>query len=162
MEHAGMVSLDDTPTAIIETLENAVNKPNSMKYEGTYSYHSDQQAQRKQQVMMVCWHMRKKSWRWHSYGQSLRMPSKREMVTGSWGAGKFFLLMFKAAKRKNYGIALTILVQYYANMSPQRQQLLWSRFVHTQGKPGGNKPCDLHNERLNHTIKAAIGGQGSN
>jgi len=37
-----------------------------------------------------------------------------------------------------------------------------SRFAHTQGKPGGNKPCDLHNEHLNHTIKAAIGGQGSN
>ena len=77
---------------------------------------------------------------------------------------EIFLLIFKAAKRKNYGIeALTLLVQYYAKMSPrQRQQLLWSRFVNTQGKPGGNKPCDQHNEHLNRTIKAAIGGQGSN
>jgi len=47
-------------------------------------------------------------------------------------------------------------------MSPQHQQLLWSRVAPTQGKPGGNKPCDLHNKHLNHTIKAAIGGQGSN
>ena len=51
---------------------------------------------------------------------------------------KFLLLIFKAAHRKNYSIeALTILVQYYALLSPrQREQLLWSRFINMNGRQG--------------------------
>lgn len=77
---------------------------------------------------------------------------------------KFLLLIFKAAKRKNYSIeALTVLVQYYALLSPrQREQLLFSRFINTSGKEGANKASDLHMEHLNRTVKTAIGNQSSN
>ena len=77
---------------------------------------------------------------------------------------KFLLLIFKAAHRKNYSIeALTILVQYYALLSPrQREQLLWSRFINMNGREGENKAADLHMEHLNHIIKTAIGHQSSN
>ena len=74
------------------------------------------------------------------------------------------LLIFKAANRTNYSKeAITLLVQYQALLSPrQREQLVWSRFVNTKGKPGANKPCDLHTEHLNRTVKAALGTQSSN
>ena len=77
---------------------------------------------------------------------------------------KFLLLIFKAAHRKNYSIeALTILVQYYALLSPrQREQLLWSRFINMNGRQGENKAADLHMEHLNRTIKTDIGHQSSN
>ena len=77
---------------------------------------------------------------------------------------KLLLLIFKAAHRKNYSIeALTILVQYYALLSPwQREQLLWSRFINMNGKEGESKAADLHMEHLNRTIKTAIGHQSSN
>ena len=77
---------------------------------------------------------------------------------------RFMLLIFKAANRTNYSKeAITLLVQYQALLSPrQREQLVWSRFVNTKGKPGANKPCDLHTEHLNRTVKAALGTQSSN
>lgn len=76
---------------------------------------------------------------------------------------KFLLLIFKAAHRKKNSIeALTILVQYYALLSPrQREQLLWSRFINMNGRQGENKAADLHMEHLNRTIKTAIGHQSS-
>ena len=72
--------------------------------------------------------------------------------------------IFKAANRTNYSKeAITLLVQYQALLSPrQHEQLAWSRFVNTKGKPGANKPCDLHTEHLNRTVKAALGTQSSN
>ena len=66
---------------------------------------------------------------------------------------KFLLLIFKAAHRKNYSIeALTLIVQYLTLPPRQREQLIWSRFVNTKGRPGGNKASDLHMEHLNRTI----------
>ena len=48
-------------------------------------------------------------------------------------------------------------------MSPrQAGQLLWSRFVNIDGKPGKNVPVDLHMEHLNKIAKGAIGKLGSN
>ena len=59
--------------------------------------------------------------------------------------------------------ALTVLVQYYALLSPrQREQLLFPRFINTSGKEGTNKASDLHMEYLNSTVKTAIGNQSSN
>ena len=74
------------------------------------------------------------------------------------------LLIFKAANRTNYSKeAITVLVQYHSLLSPrQREQLVWSRFVNTKGKPGANKPCDLHIEHLNRTVKTALSAQSSN
>ena len=77
---------------------------------------------------------------------------------------RFMLLIFKAANRTNYfKEAITLLVRYHSLLSPrQREQLVWSRFVNTKGKPGANKPCDLHIEHLNRTVKTALSPQSSN
>ena len=66
---------------------------------------------------------------------------------------KFFLLAFKACRRKNYAIEAFTLLAQHEILFPERlkQQLLWSRFVNTIGKPGHNIPCDLH---LEHCIIA--------
>ena len=37
--------------------------------------------------------------------------------------------------------------------------MIWSHFVNVIGKPGHNKPCDLHMEQLNHTAKETLGPQ---
>lgn len=77
---------------------------------------------------------------------------------------KFFLPIFKVTNHKNYAIgALNLLIQYNFLLSPrQREQLVWSRFINTRGKPGENKSCDIHMEHLNRIVKAAIGGLSSN
>ncbi len=77
---------------------------------------------------------------------------------------RFLLLGFKASHRKNYSIeALTLLVQYHELLSPRKkEQLLYSRFVNTNGKLGANKPCNLHMEHLNRVVKTALSSQSSN
>lgn len=77
---------------------------------------------------------------------------------------KFLLLAFKASQRKNYAIEAFTLLAQYEPLFPERlsQQLLWSRFVNTQGKPGLNIPCDLHMEHCNCLIKTAISHLGAN
>ena len=77
---------------------------------------------------------------------------------------KFFLPIFKVTNHKNYAIgALNMLIQYNFLLSPrQREQLLWSRFINTSGKPGENKSCDIHMEHINRVVKTAIGGLSSN
>ena len=77
---------------------------------------------------------------------------------------KFFLLFFKASKRKNYSIeALNLLAQHHLLLPPRlSSQLLWSRFVNMHGKAGCNIPCDLHMEHLNRVCKFAIAGLGAN
>lgn len=77
---------------------------------------------------------------------------------------KFLLPIFRVTHHKNYSLgALNLLIQYNALLSPRhREQLLWSRFINTSGKPGENKACDLHMEHLNRMVKVAIGGLGSN
>ena len=51
---------------------------------------------------------------------------------------KFMLLVFKAGNRTNYSIeALLLLAQYHLFPSQRlAQQLIWSRFINTQGWPG--------------------------
>ncbi len=73
---------------------------------------------------------------------------------------KFFLPIFKVTNHKNYSIgAVNLLIQYYSVLSPRhREQLLWSRFINTSGKPGENMACDFHMEHINRTVKAVIGG----
>ena len=77
---------------------------------------------------------------------------------------KFLLILFKTTQRKNYAIeALNFLAQYNILTTPrQREQLLWSRFVNTLGRPGTNIAADLHMEHLNRTVKSAIGKEMSN
>ena len=77
---------------------------------------------------------------------------------------KFFLPIFKADRKNNYAIeAVTYIAESTVLLPPRlREQLLWSRFINTTGKNGGNIAADLHMEHLNRTVKEALGHQFSN
>lgn len=77
---------------------------------------------------------------------------------------KFFLPIFRADRKSNYANeAITYLSEASVLLPPRlREQLLWSRFVNTTGKKGGNIASDLHMEHLNRTVKGALGRQFSN
>ena len=56
-----------------------------------------------------------------------------------------------------------MLSQYQFVFTPRmQQQLLWSRTVNTQGRPGKNISCDLHMEHINRECKNAINVLGPN
>ena len=73
------------------------------------------------------------------------------------------MLIFKAAQ-KNYSCeAFALLAQHGFILSPRlSSQLMWSRFINTQGGKGHNIPCDLHMEHLNRVLKDSIRGLGAN
>lgn len=77
---------------------------------------------------------------------------------------KFLLVIFKAAKRKNYANeALTLLSQVHITLPPHLSAMLkWCRFVNVSGLPGHNISCDLHMEHLNRIAKTAMEGLGAN
>lgn len=77
---------------------------------------------------------------------------------------KFLLLAFKASRRKNYAIEAFTLLAQEGFLFPERlkQQLLWSRFVNTVGKPGHNISCDLYLEHCNRLVKTAVNNLGAN
>ena len=79
-------------------------------------------------------------------------------------AWKYFLLIFKAAGRKNYAIeALTMLTQYHITLPPRlAEQLKWSRFINTHSTTAHNISCDLHMEHMNKIAKVAIDGLRAN
>lgn len=73
---------------------------------------------------------------------------------------KFFTPLFRCANRKNYAIEAVNLQWQYVSLSPrQAMQLLWSRFINTHGRPGGNIPADLH---INRACKTVMKNLGSN
>ena len=77
---------------------------------------------------------------------------------------KYFLLFFRATKHKNYCIeAFNIQMQYYYIL-PKRyaEQMLWGRFINSEGGPGRNIPADLHKEHLNKLLKGTICHLGAN
>ena len=71
---------------------------------------------------------------------------------------------FKVADRRKYALeALQLQFQMQATLSPhQAHQLMWNRFINTNGGLGHNIPCDLHNEHVNKLVKSIIKNQGSN
>ena len=77
---------------------------------------------------------------------------------------KFLLLFFKATWHPNYAIeAITLLAQYYYLLPPRlAQQLLWTRFVNTQGQRGHNISADLHMEHLNRMCNDVLANLGAN
>lgn len=77
---------------------------------------------------------------------------------------KFLLLVFKAARRKNYSIeALNIQLQVNYTLSPrQAAQVKWSRCVNTTNQVGKNIPMDLHLEHLNRRLKGTMRNMGAN
>ena len=79
-------------------------------------------------------------------------------------AWKYFILIFKVTKHKNYALeALIMLTQYFVVLPPNlAEQLKWSRFVNVHGFPGCNISVDLHMEHMNKTVKTNIQGLGAN
>ena len=58
----------------------------------------------------------------------------------------YLLLFFKAHRRQNYSIeAVNLLGQYHFFLTPRlKEQLLWSKFINTNGIPAQNIPADLN------------------
>ena len=91
----------------------------------------------------------------HAEFQDAIREGDGERVLRVW---KFLLPLFKVSNKVNYSIeAFNVLAQYFILLSPRlAEQLLWSRFINTHGRPGQNIPCDLHLEHLNQALKTAI------
>ena len=52
---------------------------------------------------------------------------------------------------------MLFLFQYLYQLSErQKEQLIWSHFVNTQGREGANIPADLHMEHLNRWLKTVL------
>ena len=77
---------------------------------------------------------------------------------------KFNLLIFKAARRKNYAIeALNLILQVKYFLSPREAaQVKWCRCINTTNLPGRNIPMDLYLEHLNRRLKTSLRNIGSN
>ena len=77
---------------------------------------------------------------------------------------RYLMLIFRSTQRRNYAIeGLNLLSQYHFFFSPrQREQLLWSRCINSNGIPGRNIPGDLHMEHLNGLCKMAVANLGAN
>ena len=84
-----------------------------------------------------------------------------ERVLQGW---RYLLPVFLNSGCKNYTIeAFQFLYQYqYGLPTRQAQQLIWSRFVNTQGVQGKNISLDLYLEHLNHICKTSIEHLGGN
>ena len=97
---------------------------------------------------------------WHCFHDSVK-EGDGDRVLMIW---KYLLLVFKAGKRKNYAKeAIILLLQYYYLFSERKAaQLVWDRFVNTQGRVGCNVPTDLHMEHLNKRFKTILRNLGSN
>ena len=77
---------------------------------------------------------------------------------------KYFLLLFHATGHKNYCFeAFNLMCQYHYILTPQlAEQMLWGRFINTNGRIGENILCDLHMEHLNRVCKDAVSHLGAN
>ena len=77
---------------------------------------------------------------------------------------KFLLIIFKAARRKNYSIeALNLPLQFnYTLSARQAAQIKWSRCINTTNIAGQNIPMDLHLEHLNWHVKGTMRNMESN
>ena len=76
---------------------------------------------------------------------------------------KYLLLIFREDGRTKYALeALNLHLQVYG-LSPRLAfELMWSRFINSNGGKGKHVPADLHMEHLNKACKTAIAGLGAN
>lgn len=97
---------------------------------------------------------------WDHYHDAVREGDGNRVLL-TW---KFLLIVYKAADRTNYSKEAAILLAQHKYLFSERKacQLLYSRFVNTQGRRGCNVPCDLHNEHLNRRLKTVLRNLASN
>ena len=73
------------------------------------------------------------------------------------------MLHLHAERRTKYALKALRLQLQLATLPPDLvHQLIWGRFVNTDGGPGMNIPCDLHNEHVNKLLKKVISNMGAN
>ena len=91
---------------------------------------------------------------WHSFHDAIK-EGDRERIVRYW---KLLIIIFKASNHRNFAKeAVLFLFQYLHQFSDrQKEQLLWGRFVNTQGRVGANIPSDLHMEHLNRHLKTVL------
>ena len=97
---------------------------------------------------------------WHSYHDTIKEGDGERIMT-IW---KYLLLVFHSSHRKNYTKEAIILLLQHHYLFSERMgaQLVWDRFVNTQGRIGCNVPADLHMEHLNRRFKTVLGNLGAN
>ena len=97
---------------------------------------------------------------WHSFHDAIK-EGDGERIVRYW---KLLLIIFKASNHRNYAKeAVLFLFQYFYQFSDrQKEQLLWGRFVNTQGRAGANIPSDLHMEHLNRRLKTVLRNMEAN
>ena len=84
---------------------------------------------------------------WYGYRDACR-EGDGDCVLLIW---KFLLLIFRAAKRKNYSkeAAIPLVQDHFLLSKCQAAQLRYSCFINVHGRQGCNIPCDLFMEHLN-------------
>ena len=97
---------------------------------------------------------------WHDFHDSSKEADGDRLVR----VWKFNLILFKAARRKNYAIeALNLILQVDYFLSPREAaQVKWCRCINNTNLPGRNIPMDLYLEHLNKRLKTALRNVGSN
>ena len=97
---------------------------------------------------------------WHNFYDSVKEADGNRLIR-NW---KFNLLIFKAARRKNYSKeTLNLLLQVnYLLSSRESAQLKWCRCINTCGRQGTNISMDLYLEHLNRRLKTTLRNVGSN
>lgn len=77
---------------------------------------------------------------------------------------EIFVLFFRVTGHKNYCLeAFKFLMQYHYTLTPRcAEQMLWGRFINSEGGPGGNISADLHMEHLNRILKETVNHLGAN
>ena len=97
---------------------------------------------------------------WHNFYDSVKEADGNRLIR-NW---KFNLLIFKAARRKNYSKeALNLLLQVNYLLSPRESaQLKWCQCINTSGRQGTNISMDLYLEHLNRRLKTTLHNVGSN
>ena len=144
------LSLDDLSKAIVEKfVKITLPSPSSPKTSNTND-----------KVFLYATEVMTLGLMWENFHDATREGDGERLVR-IW---KFLLLIFKAARRKNYSIeALNLQLQINYILSPrQAAQLKWSRCINTTNIIGRNIPMDLHLEHLNKLLKCIMRNMGSN
>ena len=97
---------------------------------------------------------------WHNFHDSSKEADGDRLVR----VWKFNLILFKAARRKNYAIEALNLILQVDHLLSQREaaQVKWCRCINNTNLPGRNIPMDLYLEHLNKRLKTALRNVGSN